>query len=406
MSIFNILTNLEKNIKFVPFQERHSYSIQLSLNNGTFAVCDELTYVETVNQISSLCNKILTKRFHPNTIDKFISDKLQKIIIENNITEQSCGSFFQALEAYTPRDITTYIPISGCIIDGGEKSIEFGPFTVSNKMPNYYGDDQGYTNCFSLKIDWHDVYDLTLIEEKTEVAALDFCKLIFFMAGLNSKDFILKIGYPTLNKNTNDPTIIVPPSGIVYFENKEMLPKQRFLNDFSAIKLNEELYYKNPKLNKVWELYKMYLNEEELNELQKRLLHVALSVGESFMSTDIKTGTLYSCIALESLLNINEAGIFNRSIGIKLAEGLAFLLGENEEERKKIYKFTQDMYSVRSAISHGGVKTKLDMKYRQLNLYIRNAVVLFLNHDIFSSFKSLKEVNEYMHNKKFTINYR
>lgn len=144
-------------------------------------------------------------------------------------------------------------------------------------------------------------------------------------------------------------------------------------------------------LSNILHLYEMAHNNKKISKMEMRCLNSALSIGESAFSADDRNSLIFSCIALETLFSFNEESLYQRSIGEKLSSLLAFVVAETPESRLETIKLTKDVYSMRSAIVHGGNK-KISNKYIKLNVLLRIAIAELLNSPKFSQVNSIEDL--------------
>ena len=86
------------------------------------------------------------------------------------------------------------------------------------------------------------------------------------------------------------------------------------------------------------------------NEFQERLLDALLMYSRAALQDGLAEKLLYILVALESLLLRDDKEAVQQNLG----ERIAFTIGGNVEERKRVIKVTKDAYSLRSGFMHHG----------------------------------------------------
>ncbi len=91
-------------------------------------------------------------------------------------------------------------------------------------------------------------------------------------------------------------------------------------------------------------------------------------------------------MSLESLLTPKE----NNPIGTAIAEGVAWLIGDDTRTRKQIKKRVQELYRIRSGVAHGGKKTVQKSAIEDLTSICGNVLAnLIPRHSEFANQKTL-----------------
>ncbi len=86
------------------------------------------------------------------------------------------------------------------------------------------------------------------------------------------------------------------------------------------------------------------------NEFQEHLLDALLMYSRAALQDGLAEKLLYIVVALESLLLRDDKEAIQQNLG----ERIAFTIGGNVEERKRVIKVTKDAYSLRSGFMHHG----------------------------------------------------
>jgi hypothetical protein len=113
----------------------------------------------------------------------------------------------------------------------------------------------------------------------------------------------------------------------------------------------------------------------------------------SFSSTDLTWKYIGFVTALEMLLTQSQ----ERSIRRNISERLAWLLGENPEDRRKIMQRMEEIYSRRSDIVHEAEKTEnLIQDIFQLHIWVLYLIARLLD----GSFKEVSQIRDWVRSKQ------
>jgi hypothetical protein len=121
---------------------------------------------------------------------------------------------------------------------------------------------------------------------------------------------------------------------------------------------------------------------EERNKLRQAIRRAGIFYESHHEKTDATSKLIDLAIALEALFSPSDKG----ELTYRMAQSASFLIGENVEERKDIYRFVKTMYSRRSELFHGQYnvdaysdgKFVTDEEIEKLASVIRHSVLRFL----------------------------
>ena len=150
--------------------------------------------------------------------------------------------------------------------------------------------------------------------------------------------------------------------------------------------------------NYVWSL----LENDNLNEIQARLLKAIEWVGKARNDLDDTNAFVQYVFAIESLLSFSDKGIITPSIANQMSEYSAFIIGGNYKERVKIVKLIKNLYSCRSAIVHGRQKTPIDVDLLDAAKIAIKLIVKFTTDDILKKITTMEELTKTINKKKFS----
>ncbi len=102
------------------------------------------------------------------------------------------------------------------------------------------------------------------------------------------------------------------------------------------------------------------LRLQKRNDFQEHLLDALLTYSRAALQDGIAEKLLYILVALESLLLRDDKEAVQQNLG----ERIAFTIGGNLDERKRVIKVTKDAYNLRSRFMHHGADVD-DLKVMQ-----------------------------------------
>ena len=122
--------------------------------------------------------------------------------------------------------------------------------------------------------------------------------------------------------------------------------------------------------------------DEERNKMRQAMRRAGIFYESHHEKTDATGKLIDLAIALEALFSPSDKG----ELTYRMAQSASFLIGENAEERKDIYRFVKAMYSRRSALFHGQYdvdaysdgKFVTDEEIEKLASVIRRSMLKFL----------------------------
>ena len=96
-------------------------------------------------------------------------------------------------------------------------------------------------------------------------------------------------------------------------------------------------------------------------------------------------------MAFEILFSYDDGSLFQKSIGDRIADTFAFLIGDSAQHRMDIVAKVKKFYSLRSAIVHGGTG-KIDNSYIAFNIFLRAAIDKLLNNEKYRNIKKIDDL--------------
>lgn len=114
------------------------------------------------------------------------------------------------------------------------------------------------------------------------------------------------------------------------------------------------------------------------------------------IESELENKLLNLITSLECLLTPRDGN----PIGTAIAEGVAIILGEDLDQRKKIKKRVKQLYGIRSGVSHGGKKAVLESDLIELRNIVGAIIVKLANR--IDDFTSQKDLLNWIEEKKLS----
>lgn len=135
--------------------------------------------------------------------------------------------------------------------------------------------------------------------------------------------------------------------------------------------------------------------EKQLTDFEKTLLRTLHWFSSSLTQPEIENQLLNMITCLETLLTPRDGN----PIGTAIAEGVAILIRTGVENRKILKKKVQEIYRLRSAVSHGGKKEIFESDVKELREISRTLIMTMIKRK--DEFKSQKELLNWIEEQKF-----
>lgn len=137
-------------------------------------------------------------------------------------------------------------------------------------------------------------------------------------------------------------------------------------------------------------------SEKQIGEFERTLLHSVHWYSSSLTQCEIENQFLNLITCLETLLTPRDGNPIRTAI----AEGVTILIETGVENRKVLKKKVQDLYSLRSAVSHGGRKEILESDVKELNKIVRMLIMIMIERK--DEFKSQNELLSWIEVQKLS----
>ncbi len=131
-----------------------------------------------------------------------------------------------------------------------------------------------------------------------------------------------------------------------------------------------------------------------LSDFERVLLRGLHWFGNALPQKEPENELLSLVTCLETFLTPRDGN----PIGTAIAEGVALLLGNTLDERKKLKKRVKDLYGKRSSVSHGGEKAVLESDLIELREIAKNFIQRMIS--LGKRIQSQKELLEMIEDQK------
>ena len=231
----------------------------------------------------------------------------------------------------------------------------------------------------------YNIKDLKIGQTLFQADLLSAVNILRYLTGAKGDRFYIDIRHQKAYKD-NIVTII---------DNKYLAGSSKLTLKDIKINLTHKDFYDNIVSKKIWEIFDR-LNP---NNMEKRIMNAINWVGKSLNEDDIAIATTYIAFGFEALLKNNEYSMITTGIQAQISETVAFLIGNNAEDRIEIEETFKKLYSFRSSIVHGSSKNNdgsylryLTVLYQTINVLLTNDALLQINkpEDLFQLIKTNK----------------
>ena len=364
-----------------------------------FETLDDIfvNYNKTINKISyKTFSYILNKFVAELLINKTIASRDDVLKLKNKlqIEGNNCDTLIMPIHG---------IKLSNC------NTLKLGPYSIfshptSNFFPKSietYGVDPGYHISIE-NIEHSDIrYGVTLAKSAFD----DFANIIHFMVGHKDDDYNIISGK----------RLETPQSDLKTFRHSEKYHALRndsllmcgISNKFiDPIEIDNDFFNNTINgNNRVWEYYtKHRCNKLKPDELPSRVIRSLIMTGKSIRAQELQDSLLHLITAYEVLLSHSERDLFHYSIGQNIGDSMAFILGKDGNQRKKISKFIKKIYGIRSAIVHNANKHPTDYEYSKALRYIKDFIYKLILDEKFNKIKKIEDLKNHIDDIRFDCN--
>jgi len=334
-----------------------------------------------------------TRKTFFQELEKAVLDKKKKAKV---FSSTDVDNFISVLIDKNPISLTVFTPISGVSLKS-KKRLEIGPYIIQE-----YGPEEIFPVpqvCLHIGLQIKGILDVEKAKEKAVNEFADFSRIVHFLIGRFNRTNIIKFGLPVYPDSLG--RVSVDMDSFSFVEDGKFHGSSLQNNIYNTIPIDDDFFTNHDLLKGIWELQNRKHAGGHMTKMQERVLAAAKAVGESARSGDVRNSILYACIAVESLFSFQESSLFQQSIGDKIAEAMAFMVGNTVDQRLKIENLVKKTYGIRSAISHGG-DASLNDDYIILNSYTRKCIADMMTERKYGEIKSIEEFYRYIKILKYS----
>lgn len=161
----------------------------------------------------------------------------------------------------------------------------------------------------------------------------------------------------------------------------------------------DDYYFSDPSYgnDKIWSLITL----TRPCDIKRRILTSMEWIGKAAYDEDRSKALIQFVFAIEGLLQFKPKDFLSQSIANQIGESLAFIVGEEVEERKNILKAFKEVYKLRSAVAHGVNKT-ITLEDLALAKFLSKALIAkLLTGEPFKDMATIEQLEEYITTLKF-----
>ena len=336
-------------------------------------------------------------KFYDFVIDKYIELLIKKDVevdIRSEIQEMELTEFRVLLPIFNIQIKTKKIELVGNTVvqfQSIDKYCEENQFVI----PDYL--KESYTEKYFAFVPFLEIVVKARDMEFAEVFAKE--KLEEFIHILNFMLFYCYRGIETISSVTKGGTL--ERSFIFTKQNWTIKSKNNHPN-IKRITLEHCQEYLSDDKNGNKQIFDIF-NKSNRNEMEKRIFNAVNWIGMAVAERNNSMAFSMASYAIESLLQYQQKGeIINKSIVASMSEAIAFILGNNFDERKSYEKKFQDLYGIRSKIVHGKSSDITDYQTLEMIDLGVQLVRKLLTDEKFRKDLSPENIKDYIYRQRYT----
>ena len=137
------------------------------------------------------------------------------------------------------------------------------------------------------------------------------------------------------------------------------------------------------------------LTDPARNDLQEAVIRSLHWYSDAWLQPSIDNELLGLTTALETFFTRR-----GQRIGTPLAEGVAFVLANNLDDRKAVRDRIKHFYSLRGTVTHGGAKVLTDPGLREYRYYVQHVISVMITN--LKNWTSLKNFHEWIEDQRLS----
>lgn len=144
------------------------------------------------------------------------------------------------------------------------------------------------------------------------------------------------------------------------------------------------------------------IGKDTIGKYEKRILTAIEWVGKGVNDLDTAKAFVQYTFALEALFTFQEKNVLvNPSIASQLAEFSAFVASDNKNDRMRFENLIKKLYSIRSAIAHGGTKSVSKEQVNEYLIILKHLITRLITDAELSKITAIEQLNEWVKNRKY-----
>jgi Apea-like HEPN len=296
-------------------------------------------------------------------------------------------NFSIKLDGNPSMKVKVIAPISG--ITMVSPTVELGSFVIykSSEIFEILSKEYTYLSDPNSRINFDEGYKISISVEAKDMTKCYELADKAFRSFENVANFIVGGFHKTWKIGIFNHTIFRTFSSIILTDT-QYIKSVNLLESFETRQIDNIAFRNEENGNNVlW----MWITANK-NDLQQTVMDSIDWCGKAVVESDDSKAILQYVISIETLLHYDETKLINPSIISKLTDNVAFLLAETYEKRLGYVSMVKNLYSARSAITHGGGYIVDEMLLHGANVlchHIIRAIVTKKPYNNFSNKKSL-----------------
>ena len=341
--------------------------------------------------------KFLNDNYSYKAIKDAILDDIFNILRKH----QTEYTYFDELCGKVPEGCLVVGPICGMEISSVKKIGGHAFFYSYDELDEELKSIQGFSsnrsikeNFPSLKFPCIGVVVTAIDHEKAREKASEkfraFENVVQFMVGKCSDKFFIRVVSPD----------------ILYCEESICMAKDSCSGSFAwkgpfgdekAHSISDP-FFTNTENTAIWSLWE----KKDVSDWEKKLIRSINWIGRSLRSSDLNMAFLQMLFSLESLLVLQQKDFLNESVTAKLADSVAYILGNDYMKRTEIAKKMKNFYALRSKIVHFGSESISLSEFLELFVICKSVIISFFRVKELKEIKSNNDLMEWFNSKRYS----
>jgi len=352
----------------------------------------------------NLKSNVLDKIYYGYFVKIFQDFIIEAYINKHTITESDITKFKNSFCSLPMNSYTFITPLYGFCLKQANTAIQIGNFTICDfsYYQNTFMIEKKITNDINIfEVPKTQIENCFVIHKNIKAIDKTKAKFIFFD---KVEQFINAMIY-CCSYCTED------NANISYIDKNAKINYIVFVNNntkyelsLNNVSLINPLYDLSSEFFEINNFISIFENidkdKEELPELKQRIKMSIDWLGQSMRNNNLHQKYTFLCIALETLLSNKPRGTMEQGTTYRLREYSAFLAYDIPAKRKEVYNRLNNLYELRSEISHSGHAKNITIKDYYDLLDIVYLVIKKIRMLISENFYSCKHLTDYINTLK------